>query len=806
MVATSQSFIIPYTQGGITDPTNLILVDNNGNESSGLFKLIISGYNLTNTENGYTAYYKDSKWHTPTLTTFRTNYTYNNVAIPSMLRVMPASSTRAEVFELPDEARELTITLSISNESGYAFKSNSELEMLCGNSKTFLNGSASARNFNTEYGEFMSIANSGLSFTRIDNYNIQWKVEKSSYNAFMTLMNQWVTTSNALLALVIIDTNGGLHTFDDLLTQDVSIQYNLTNNDNNINVSNLGPFDSGETAEITISCKSGYFYPNELPYATNGETTVNFVKTGDNEYKATITFDSNYEIISNAKEFVTLSFTCNNCTCNYENGTIFEKGSSLPHSIIITANTDYTFNSRQVIHVGSNEYMFVIYTEQIQQIQLNNVDGDISFTATAIYNPIRHLNNTDTGINVSPNRTFTDGESVEITISCKSGYFYPSTLPTATNGTNTIQFVETGDNEYKATITFDSDYDIISDSRQYVTLTYTCNNCTCNYASGTRFEKGTATPNDITITPVSHFKFNGAQRFEYGRQTKTFNIIPGQDYQIISASGTPYLNENISFNAEAVYYYDKLGFISIYNPTSSEMEQLAKKRFFNPVQGEFVDYSDYIISLKKLYVNLPNAGRQSVYYGSYNTQIQSNVVPSDIIEIDCGTVRVNEQYNNRMDYDNTTIELYLPFIGQFTVDTYKCMGKQMRLKYYVNPISGDCVAKLTREGSVTFFESYEGNVSFEIPIVGTRRDGGIDRRNYNDNSLYLLQEKTPYLLITRDVPMLENDTTERSDYSVGLISTYSGKCSFDNIELNMGDMTQDEYNEIISILKTGVIL
>lgn len=805
MVATSQSFIIPYTQGGITDPQYLITIPVTGEEGPGRFKLIISGYNAQATEGNFTAYFKDSKWGNPTLTTFRNNYTYNNIAIPSMLRVMNANSTKVDVSTLPDEARELTITLSISNTSGYAFKSNSELNVLCGNTKIFLNDNASARNFNTEYSEFMSIANSGLSFTRVDNYTVQWKVEKSSYNTFITLMNQYSGT-NRLLALVIIDTNGGLHTFDDLLTQDISIQYNLTNNDNNINVSNLGPFDSGETAEITISCKPGYFYPDTLPYATNDETTVNFVKTGDNEYKATITFDSNYEIISEAKEYITLSFTCNNCTCNYENGTRFEKGSSLPHSIVIIANTDYTFNSRQVVHVGPNEYMFVIYTEQIQQIQLNNVNDNITFEATAIYNPIRHLNNTDEGITVSPNRTFTDGESVEITISCKSGYFYPSILPTATNGINTIPFVETGDNEYKATITFDSDYDIISDSKQYVTLTYTCNNCTCNYASGTRFVKGSATPNDITITPISHFKFNGAQRFEYGRQTKTFNIIPNQDYQVISASGTPYLNENISFNAEAVYHYDKLGFISIYNPTSSEMEQLAKKRFFNPVQGEFIDYSDYIISLKKLYINLPSAGRQSVYYGSYNTQIQSNVVPSDNIEIDCGTVRITEQYNNRMDYDNTTIEIYLPFIGQFTVDTYKCMGKQMRLKYYVNPISGDCVAKLTREGSTTFFESYEGNVSFEIPIVGTRRDGGIDRRNYNDNSLYLLNEITPYLLVTRDNPMIANDRTEKPDYSVGLVSNYSGICTFDNIELNMGDMTQDEYNEIISILKTGVIL
>lgn len=806
MVASTNNFVIPYTQNGITSPNNLIKVDNAGNESSGLFKLIIIGYNTTNTENGYTAYFKDSKWHTPTLTTFKTNLTYNGITIPSMLRVRNASSTKSELSNLPDSARELTITLSISNESGYAFKSNSELDILCGNSKIYVNDNINVTEFTTDYFELMSIANSGLSFTRIDNYNVQWKIDKSSFNAVVSIVENNLTGTNLNFALLIIDTNGNPHTFDDLLTQDVSIQYNLTNNDSNINVSNLGPFDSGETAEITISCKSGYFYPDELPYATNGETTVNFVKTGDNEYKATITFDSNYEIISEAKEYITLSFTCNNCTCNYENGSIFEKGKSLPHSIVITANTDYTFNSRQVVHVGANEYMFVIYTEQIQQIQLNNVNDDITFTATAIYNPIRHLNNTDTGINISPNRTFTDGESVEITISCKSGYFYPSTLPTATNGINTIPFIETGDNEYKATITFDSDYDIISDSRQYVTLTYTCNNCTCNYPSGTRFEKGTATPNDITITPISHFKFNGAQRFEYGRQTKTFNIIPNQDYQVISASSIPYLNENISFNAEAVYHYDKLGFISIYNPTSSEMEQLAKKRFFNPVQGEFIDYSEYIISLKKLYINLPSAGRQTVYYGSYNTQIQSNVVPSDNIEIDCGTVRITEQYNNRLDYDNTTIEIYLPFIGQFTVDTYKCMGKQMRLRYYVNPINGDCVAKLTREGSTTFFESYEGNVSFEIPIVGTRRDGGIDRRNYNDNSLYLLNEITPYLLVTRDNPMIANDRTEKPDYSIGLVSNYSGICTFDNIELNMSDMTQDEYNEIISILKTGVIL
>lgn len=246
----------------------------------------------------------------------------------------------------------------------------------------------------------------------------------------------------------------------------------------------------------------------------------------------------------------------------------------------------------------------------------------------------------------------------------------------------------------------------------------------------------------------------------------------------------------------------KYGFISLYNPTYNEVDALSKKRFFMVTQGEYLDLSQYIISFRKLYVDIPQIAREIVYFGSHSTNVDCNVITTDFIETDCGTITINELYNNSLDYTNTTIEMYLPFIGEITLNPNQVYGKQLHLVYRTNPVNGDCVAILYSDNIQIAYS--QGNVSFDVPI--NFKYGNLNNYGTNDNSLYMC-ELTPYIEVrTNRQYQTMNNRLLNNNLWVQII-TCSGYVELSDIQLTPTSVIiNDEYNEIISLLQNGIIV
>ena len=286
-------------------------------------------------------------------------------------------------------------------------------------------------------------------------------------------------------------------------------------------------------------------------------------------------------------------------------------------------------------------------------------------------------------------------------------------------------------------------------------------------------------------------------QFELNASDKTIATIKWNLYPYITISDNLSIQANATISASLKY-----GFVSIYNPTYDELDELSKLRFYSMTGSEVLDLSQYIISLRKLYVDIPQIARELVYFGGHNTNVSSNIVTTNFVETDCGTITIEEYNKNSLDYNGVEIDLYLPFIGNISLNPNQVYGKPLRLVYRTNPLNGDCVAVIF-SGNVQISCS-QGNVSFDIPI--NFKYGNLNNYGTNDNALYMAGLQ-PYIEV-RTNRQYQNMNSRLLNNNLWVqISDCSGYVLFNEVELHpVNRINKDEYDEIVSLLKGGIIV
>lgn len=432
--------------------------------------------------------------------------------------------------------------------------------------------------------------------------------------------------------------------------------------------------------------------------------------------------------------------------------------------------------------------------------------GDTNTIKTNIYPPL------------SP--SYEDGERVSFQLNDESGY-HTFTTPTVNMGTETINF-NLIDGVWKVEFDVTDNFVINATATRAIKIIYgNVRGCTVNKSDNTFYDI-TSLPFQIKATPKDRYIWQAGVSIaycevgytgNYRRQQFGFSGEPTHaDYAQLRFYSFEDTDVEIKLYLEPDYSYEKLGLIGIYSPTDNQMLELANKRFIDSPASEefgFIDYSEFIISYRKLYLKrsvITNYIQKTVKYGKYNTGITCDLIPDTIINIPVDTLTIREMYNNVLDYDATTITAYLPFIGFVDLDVQTFMGATTSLTYRVNPISGDCVAifEASRTQQTTQ-AAFTGNIGFGIPV----HFNGTSYRNNDitDNVWYLMNNLIPYIDIRTQLPYEPvNNIFGGDDNTLAQISTFTGYCRFSKVDLSMGAMTQDEYNEIINILQSGVIL
>ena len=299
------------------------------------------------------------------------------------------------------------------------------------------------------------------------------------------------------------------------------------------------------------------------------------------------------------------------------------------------------------------------------------------------------------------------------------------------------------------------------------------------------------------------------------------------------------------------------GFITLFVPSITQLQNLATYMWTDPTFDlEFwrkimADPMDAILGLSIVPYAVPSAGAVNVTVGNIATNVTMNKASAQFFALDCGTVTLDEYFGSYLDYEPyTSIDIYLPFIGIRKLSTDDLMPKSVHVKYHIDILTGSCVAmiKCSKDGHGGVMYTYQGNCATEIPVTsigfgntvrsaisfGTSAatlisTGGaaapasiggmansvmnakptITKSNNIGASGGLMANKTPYLIIHRAnqcKPANQNKYLGYPAFITESVSGLSGYTSFEAIRLNNIKCNDDEMNEIMQLLKEGVIL
>lgn len=296
------------------------------------------------------------------------------------------------------------------------------------------------------------------------------------------------------------------------------------------------------------------------------------------------------------------------------------------------------------------------------------------------------------------------------------------------------------------------------------------------------------------------------------------------------------------------------GFITLYNPTISEIQALGAFMWSDLFDLEtfkklFGDPMGAILGLSLVPVQPPQGSTVEVKIGNVLSGIRMKTISNQFIQKDFGTITLNEYWGGYLDYSPyTQVEIYLPFIGVKPLSVDDVMGKSIHLVYNIDLLSGACMAFIAANEDVLY--QFIGQCSCSVPITGsdwtnvingvlgiagaigtTVATGGlsapqaigavtalassvasskpkIEKSGSLSGMGGMLGVFSPYLIITRPrqaLPASQNTFEGYPAFITRTLSTVSGFTRVREVHLDGITCTDQEKTEIKRLLDEGVI-
>lgn len=296
---------------------------------------------------------------------------------------------------------------------------------------------------------------------------------------------------------------------------------------------------------------------------------------------------------------------------------------------------------------------------------------------------------------------------------------------------------------------------------------------------------------------------------------------------------------------------------TVYNPSESDLNDLGAYLWDSSIMASIRDIwqdpLDGVISLIQIYATPVISGTHNIILGFLDSGVTTNVVGSQFVSVDCGSVSVPENKLNATDYaPYTSLHLYLPFIGIVELDTNECMKSTINVKYKIDVYTGTCLAtvSVTRTEDMPnspILYTYSGNCSQQIPLtsgnatgmfsaliggitaglsvasgggLGVLAGASIAGQSLTHEMFHvshsgnisanagIMGQKKPYLIIGRRHGYDANNYSALYGFPANktvVLGNHTGYVKVKKCFLKT-TATQPEHDEILSILENGVIL
>ena len=171
------------------------------------------------------------------------------------------------------------------------------------------------------------------------------------------------------------------------------------------------------------------------------------------------------------------------------------------------------------------------------------------------------------------------------------------------------------------------------------------------------------------------------------------------------------------------------GLVSLYSPTSGQVRALASSIFSQNIldQLKYImsNPMDFIISLHFVPVIPSLGGSQNITLGNVDTGVSASIVSQQYMEISCGSVVIGEYWGAFSDYSDTRVTIFIPYVGFRALNIQDIMGATVSLIYHVDLLTGSLQAmvqcvKNGKAGSLSSVDyTFSGNFLSQIPFQGS---------------------------------------------------------------------------------------
>lgn len=307
------------------------------------------------------------------------------------------------------------------------------------------------------------------------------------------------------------------------------------------------------------------------------------------------------------------------------------------------------------------------------------------------------------------------------------------------------------------------------------------------------------------------------------------------------------------------------GYVNVYKIDKTNLANMGHCLFNDTLWTWFQgltkgDPLDLIIALNVFPCSPDVGGAQSVRLGKFQcstdslgTQATGYPISKQFKKISFGSINVGEIFESFLDYEATSMSLYLPFIGEVDIPICEVMGGSISLDYIIDFVTGACTANVccTKSYSIDGVSmgaqysqhSYQGNCASQIPLtsasygsmvgsiigaaaqaaagnvasasIGFLQDGATGQLAPTYRTKGNIQANSgfcavlfPYITITRPITATPESFQEVMGYPSYMDKTLGscqGLCICDNIDLHgVTGATESELNRIKQLCREGV--
>ena len=257
---------------------------------------------------------------------------------------------------------------------------------------------------------------------------------------------------------------------------------------------------------------------------------------------------------------------------------------------------------------------------------------------------------------------------------------------------------------------------------------------------------------------------------------------------------------------------DVTGTNNIYKIDKDILSAVNRKRFkivsdggTTPNETVF-DYGQFILSVLSLPFAIPEQyvlNDENIILANLDTGVKAPALSSDLIKIDMGSITVNPVNNNLLDYINTVAIMRLPRVDSIAIDLEYVIGKTLNIEYLLDCYTGRATVNIVSSETGETVVSKQVDIGVSVPYINIHNDAQLSNDNVEvsgDNGIY-----TPFIELVKIDTLLSDGMFTIPIIDENELTNQTGFIRVEEINLN-SSATRNEKNELISILRNGVII